>query len=771
MSTVPKEVSFSLIVPFVDRVNQVRELIQVWEKQRTGTYHRSELILVYDGDTSNLPNILLELGLKKEFEIKLISTGKNSGPGPARNLGVLNSTMEYLFFIDSDDLLTPNALDLVARELVLKANGMDVLSFNWRLDYEDEENKLPRRDYRWLTDSCRAFQQYTKHHMEGSCIFSVYNANFVKTNSLEFSSGIHEDILFHAKSLFLAKRLGYLDSVIYIKRELGDGLTSVWNEGRIDNYLNAYQEIISLAMTSHSCGQVHDNFLELTIPSAIASLCLKIPDHDFSDFSKLLNYIHENWFEPYYVNALPGLTIYSRVLRLLSSFDLDTPNKIKNLKGSSLSCKDLHRSVYLAPNEIRTCCKRFFVQGEMKGDVRVIRVSGLNEGEKKAISAKDLRLAKRDLYLDMNYGENTDCDGCPFIELSNWDTLESNLDVQLLSMEQHSVCNLRCKYCDDTYFGGLRENYNVDGLLQDLSNSGALDRLELVVWGGGEPVLDPMFSSYVDIVNQRSKSVVNRFLSNSLRFSESIADEIRKGSGLLVTSIDAGSENTFKEVRGRAGFEKVWNNLQKYSALDSSRITIKYIFTKGNQTPNDIEGFVLSVIDYGLTDCFFQISSDFKDEVLDLNTLEMVFFLFYRLNEIGCRFVYLDDLIWQRWDTKTRNQAWNSDFKLLGDKLRTNVLADPMMQDGVVFWGANQLTKLLLSSLEFRERWKIVGIVDSNPQLWGTTISGFRVASPEDLQRKDYKIFLSGIQSIHKLYFSIGNYGFGTNQILRRILW
>lgn len=766
-----KKIGFSLIVPFVDRIQLVRELIQGYRVQSTGKNHYSELILVYDGSISDLTNISRDLEISEETDIRLIATNANAGPGPARNIGIQNSTMDYLFFLDSDDLLSVNALDLIAKELISHSFGIEVLSFNWRLNSEAEEKKLPRRDYRWLSDSCLAFEQYLKHHMEGSCIFSVYSAQFVKTNELFFSNGIHEDILFHAKSLFLARHISYLDRIIYIKRDFHDGLTSTWNEGRIDHYLGAYQSVVNLAMNTHHCGKTHDEFIEMTIASAIASICLKLSLHDFEVSFPLLQYIRSSWYKQFYKNLLPGKTVYSQVLELLYSLDASTPERLHKLKDYSLSCKDLHRSVYLAPNEIRTCCKRFFVDGEMKGDVAVISISDVNEDVRATISATDLRLAKRDLYIDMNYGEKTDCDGCPFIELSNWDRFESTLDIQLLSMEQHSVCNLRCTYCDETYYGGLRAKYDVNNLLQNLSAVGALDNLELVVWGGGEPVLDPMFNNYVETVNKKSKSIVNRFLSNSLRFSESIANEIEKGSGLLVTSIDAGSEKIFKKVRGRAGFEKVWGNLQKYSSIDSSRVTIKYIFTEGNQTQLELEDFLSNIVDRKLEGCFFQISSDFKDEVLNLDTIEMALFLYYRLNELGCRFVYLDDLIWQRWDPKTRNFAWDTKFEILGDKLQTKILANPALEERIIFWGANQLTKLLLSNPEFRKRWKITGIVDSNPETWDSNISGIRISSPESIKDLNCKIFLSGVQSIHKLYYSISEYGFSYEQLLRKILW
>ena len=40
-----------------------------------------------------------------------------------------------------------------------------------------------------------------------------------------------------------------------------------------------------------------------------------------------------------------------------------------------LSCDYLHHSIYLAPNELRHCCKRFFYDGKIQGDVKIFEVN------------------------------------------------------------------------------------------------------------------------------------------------------------------------------------------------------------------------------------------------------------------------------------------------------------------------------------------------------------------------------------------------------------
>ena len=39
-----------------------------------------------------------------------------------------------------------------------------------------------------------------------------------------------------------------------------------------------------------------------------------------------------------------------------------------------LSCKDIEGSLYIAPNEIRSCCQRFFSNNKMRGDAKLLEI-------------------------------------------------------------------------------------------------------------------------------------------------------------------------------------------------------------------------------------------------------------------------------------------------------------------------------------------------------------------------------------------------------------
>ena len=67
------------------------------------------------------------------------------------------------------------------------------------------------------------------------------------------------------------------------------------------------------------------------------------------------------------------------------------------------------------------------------------------------------------------------------------------MSVNYLSMEHHSICNLECTYCSETYFGGAKPSYNVEKTVEMMLDTGALRDCSIVVWGGGDPVFIQKF--------------------------------------------------------------------------------------------------------------------------------------------------------------------------------------------------------------------------------------------------------------------------------------
>ena len=136
---------------------------------------------------------------------------------------------------------------------------------------------------------------------------------------------------------------------------------------------------------------------------------------------------------------------------------------------------------------------------------------------------------------------------------------------------------MRCQYCSETYYGGKAASYNIEETVDDFIANGALDECSSVIWGGGEPVLDKGFEPTIQKIGSTIPGVRQRVITNSTIYSKAIQDLIDKDQCTVVTSIDAGTEETFKQVRKNKLFNKVFENVEKYGAKNPSNITLKYI--------------------------------------------------------------------------------------------------------------------------------------------------------------------------------------------------
>src|SRR5690606_38252689 len=98
-----KDKMVSVIIPCYLQANYLNESIKSVLNQ---TYDNFEIIVVDDGSPDNVENITINYP-----QVKLIKQS-NQGAAVARNNGMCNSKGDYLIFLDADDRLLPNALQI-----------------------------------------------------------------------------------------------------------------------------------------------------------------------------------------------------------------------------------------------------------------------------------------------------------------------------------------------------------------------------------------------------------------------------------------------------------------------------------------------------------------------------------------------------------------------------------------------------------------------------------------------------------------------------------
>jgi glycosyltransferase involved in cell wall biosynthesis len=99
--------SLSIIIPYYNREKFLENTLASVSKQ---TYRPIELILVDNGSTDSSAEIcrrFFDNNSSDDFTIKLVEEPEK-GAGKARNTGAKYATNQYLYFFDSDDIMSPN---------------------------------------------------------------------------------------------------------------------------------------------------------------------------------------------------------------------------------------------------------------------------------------------------------------------------------------------------------------------------------------------------------------------------------------------------------------------------------------------------------------------------------------------------------------------------------------------------------------------------------------------------------------------------------------
>lgn len=97
------------------------------------TFKDIELIIVNDNSNDSSPKII-ETFINKNNNIKYIDNKENKGVSNCRNEAIKISSGEYLLFVDSDDYLEENMIEIMYNEA--SNNDLDIAMCGYFVDYE-----------------------------------------------------------------------------------------------------------------------------------------------------------------------------------------------------------------------------------------------------------------------------------------------------------------------------------------------------------------------------------------------------------------------------------------------------------------------------------------------------------------------------------------------------------------------------------------------------------------------------------------------------------
>ncbi|MFH8771606.1 CDP-glycerol glycerophosphotransferase family protein [Streptomyces sp. NPDC017958] len=217
---------FSVIVPCFKVQGFLRECLDSVLLQ---SFSDLELIAVDDCSPDGCGAILDEYA-ERDPRVKVLHLPENVGLGRARNAGMPHATGDYLFFLDSDDTLTPGALRAVADRLA-ESGDPDVLVFDYARTYwwgGTRRNVLAQV----LTDAGPDTFTVTDRPEILDLLMvvwnKVYRRDFVEGHGFEFPPGYYEDTPWTFPVMLSARRIAALDRIClnYRQRRQGNILST-----------------------------------------------------------------------------------------------------------------------------------------------------------------------------------------------------------------------------------------------------------------------------------------------------------------------------------------------------------------------------------------------------------------------------------------------------------------------------------------------------------------------------------------------------------------
>jgi glycosyltransferase involved in cell wall biosynthesis len=101
--------NISVIIPIYQVENYIGKCIESIINQ---SYQDFEIIIIDDGSTDKSTDIAREILIKSDLRYRIFNQ-KNQGPAIARNKGIKEAIGSWISFIDADDMVAPNFLELL----------------------------------------------------------------------------------------------------------------------------------------------------------------------------------------------------------------------------------------------------------------------------------------------------------------------------------------------------------------------------------------------------------------------------------------------------------------------------------------------------------------------------------------------------------------------------------------------------------------------------------------------------------------------------------
>lgn len=205
----------SIIIPFYNVEKYIDQCLNSILKQNIPRSDY-EIILIDDGSTDNSLNIAKKY-TEENSNIQLFFQ-RNQGVSISRNNGLKYAKGKYLYFIDADDYIALDTLDLLLK--IACYNNLDILEFsNIRTKSRSFENSSTKGISTTDLKIVKGVKYISSRSFHDAVWVYFYKCDFLLNSKINFYEGrTKQDMIFNAELIPLANKVAFypLDTYRYV---------------------------------------------------------------------------------------------------------------------------------------------------------------------------------------------------------------------------------------------------------------------------------------------------------------------------------------------------------------------------------------------------------------------------------------------------------------------------------------------------------------------------------------------------------------------------
>lgn len=217
----------SVIVPVYNGGKWLREALESLKRQ---TYGDFKVIIVDDGSTDDSAAIAKNF-CDKDARFRLLSQ-QNAGVSAARNHGIDEARGEWIAFMDADDIMPPDALEVMISHA--RRSGAGIIAGGY---VREIPSKLPKGKGHSITvpsETAIMIGLYQKKILNNPWGMLFHSSIFKGYEPLRFRKCRYEDLDLFYQAFERTDKVCILDRTVYFYRDTPGSFINTWSDARFD---------------------------------------------------------------------------------------------------------------------------------------------------------------------------------------------------------------------------------------------------------------------------------------------------------------------------------------------------------------------------------------------------------------------------------------------------------------------------------------------------------------------------------------------------------